>query len=156
MKYQFTLPAFPNSKFEMDISFWTGKSKLFKDETQVERSTEKGKPFLISDPNGDFVKAYPKPSFLDIVPTLQIDDIKYSIVERLPWYLMIFALLPFLLVFTGGGLGGGIGAVASLFNLQILRDNNAGNIKYLKVIGVTCAAFSVYFLIAQVVAGLFW
>lgn len=56
-----------------------------------------------------------------------------------------------LLVFSGGGIGGGIGAVASLYNMQLLRDNRSGIGKYLKVISVTCAAFAIYFLLAMII-----
>jgi len=66
MKYQFTLPEFPNSNFEMQTSFWTGKSKLFNDEIPVQQSTEKGKPFLIPNSEGQFINAYPKAAFPDI------------------------------------------------------------------------------------------
>lgn len=31
MKHQFTLPSFPNSNFEIEASFWTGKQILYKD-----------------------------------------------------------------------------------------------------------------------------
>lgn len=57
MKHQFTLPALPDSNFEIEVSYWTGKQTLYKDEVPVERSTEKGKPFLIQDNKGDIVKS---------------------------------------------------------------------------------------------------
>lgn len=152
MKHQFTLPNFPNVNFEMEISFWTGKSKLFKDEMQVERSIELGKPFLIPDSNGKIVKAYPKPTFPDIIPVLEIDDHKYHIVEKLAWYQAVLAVLPFSLAFIGGGaLGGAIGAVASLLNLQILRNEKLGKIKYLYVVNVTLIAYATYFFLALMI-----
>lgn len=150
MNSQFTLPNFPDSTFEMKYSTWFGTQSLYKDDQLVERSTEIGKPFLIPDSNGKIVKAYPKSAFPAIIPVLEINDIKYSIVERLPWYQMAFALLPFLLAFIGGGalgavLAGVIGAVASLLNLLILRSDQFGKIKYLYVINVTLIAYASYF-----------
>lgn len=56
-----------------------------------------------------------------------------------------------LLAFTGGGIDGGIGAVESLYNMQLLRDNRPGISKYLKVIGITCAAAALYFALAIVI-----
>lgn len=150
MKHQFTLPNFPDSTFEIEVSFWTGKQILYKNEVLVEQSVEIGQPFLIPDSNGKIVKAYPKSAFPDIIPVLEINDIKYSIVERLRWYQMAFALLPFLLVFIGSGalgavLAGVIGAVASLLNIVILRNDQFGKIKYLYVINVTLIAHASYF-----------
>jgi len=154
MKYQFTLPDFPDSNFEIEVSFWTGKQTLYKDEVLVERSSEKGKPFLIPDNNGDIVKAFPKSAFPDIIPVLQINNLKYNIVEKLKWYQAVLAVMPFSIVFIGGGaLGGGIGAVAFMLNLQLLRSEDNGNLKYLKAIGVTIAAFAIYFLISKVIWG---
>lgn len=151
MKHKFTIPNLPDSNFEIEVSFWTGKQTLYKDNEPVQQSTEKGKPFLIPDNNGGIVKAYPKASFPEIVPALEIDNIKYNVIEKLPWHQSALSLLPMLLVFTGGGIGGGIGAVASLYNMQLLRDNRPGIGKYLKVIGVTCAAAALYFALAIVI-----
>ena len=146
MKHQFTLPSFPDSNFEIEVSFWTGKQILFKDEVLVERSVEIGKPFLIPNDNGGIVKAYPKAKFPDIIPVLEINDLKYNIVEKLKWYQAVLAVMPFSLAFIGGGaLGGGIGAVASLLNLQILRNEKLGKIRYLYVVNVTLIAYASYF-----------
>jgi len=79
MKHQFTLPSFPDSNFEIEVSFWTGKQTLYKDEVLVERSSEKGKPFLIPNHNGGILKAYPKATFPEIVPALEIDNIKHNV-----------------------------------------------------------------------------
>lgn len=154
MKHRFSLPAFPNSNFQIEVSFWTGKQILYKDEVLVERSVEIGKPFLIPDSNGKIVKAYPKAAFPDIIPVLEINNLKYNIVEKLKWYQAVLAVMPFSIVFIGGGaLGGGIGAVAFMLNLQLLRNDDNGNLKYLKAIGVIIAAFAIYFLVSAVIWG---
>lgn len=154
MKHQFTLPDFPNANFEIEVSFWTGKQTLYKDNSPVERSAEKGKPFLIPDNSGDIVKAYPKATFPDILPVLEINKLKYNIVEKLKWYEAVLAVMPFSIVFIGGGaLGGGIGAIAFILNLQLLRNEDNANIKYLKAICVTMAAFAIYFLVSTVIWG---
>lgn len=96
MRYQFTLPNFHNTYFEMKISTWLGKQILCKDDILVEQSTEKRKPFLTSDTNGNTLKVYPKTAIPEIVPDLEINNKKYTTVEKLPWYQMVFALLPLL------------------------------------------------------------
>lgn len=152
MKHQFTLPDFPDSNFQIEVSFWTGKQTLYKDEVLVERSSEKGKPFLVPDHNGDIVKAYPKATFPDIIPVLEINNLKYNIVEKLKWYQAVLAVMPFTLAFIGGGaLGGGIGAVAALLNLQVLRNEKLGKIRYLYVVNITIAAYAAYFFLALMI-----
>ena len=151
MNNQFTLPNFPDSTFEMKYSTWFGIQSLYKDDQLVERSTEKGKPFLIPSKTGEILKAYPKAGFPNIVQALEINNIQHNIVEKLKWYDFAIALLPFCLVFifNGTGIIIGIALAAFLTNLDILRNNNTKNIKYLKVIGLTVAVAAFYFLAVQ-------
>lgn len=44
MKHSFTLPQFTGTALEIEISRWTGKSRLWKDGIELERSCERGKP----------------------------------------------------------------------------------------------------------------
>ncbi|MNK21758.1 hypothetical protein D3C87_400250 [compost metagenome] len=150
MKYLFNLPDFPDSSFVMQITFWTGKQILFKNGALVEQSGEKGKPFLIPDENETVVKAYPKPSLPDFAPILIINGEKHRIVAKLPWYQLVLALLPLLLLY-GGALGGGAGAIAAMLNMQVFRNEDSAAVKYFKVIGITIAAFAVYFLLVRVI-----
>lgn len=148
MKHTFTLPEFPNSTFEMETSIWTGKPTLAMDGELISRSGEKGRPFLIPTDSEEHVKAYPKPSYLDMVPALEIDGIRHNIVDKLKWYEYVLCLVPLLLVFIGGGLGGAIGGVGAVSNLQIMRTDGSNATKYLKVIAVSMAAYLVYFVAA--------
>lgn len=150
MKYNFRLPDFPNSNFEMETSIWTGKSALFMDNLRVEQSNEKGKPFLIPTDNGGFVKAFPHQSLPDFVPTLEINGIKNHVAEKLKWFQYAIGGLPILLLFFGGAIGGGIGAVATSINFNIFRQDGTEISKYAKVIGVILVSYIFYFLLATI------
>ncbi len=154
MKQTFELPDFPNSSFEIETSLWTGKTTLHKDNVKIDRSKEKGKPFLISKTNGDIVKAYPKSSFPEFIPTLEINGNKYQIVEKLQWFQYILGGLPILLLFVGGAIGGAIGAVGSMVNFSIFRQDGPETLKYLKVIGVVIVSFSLYFILSALISEL--
>ncbi|MEJ5145372.1 hypothetical protein [Sphingobacterium sp. MYb388] len=151
MNSQFTLPNFPDSTFEMKYSTWFGVQSLYKDDQLVERSTEKGKPFLIPSKTGEILKAYPKAGFPNIIQALEINNIQHNIVEKLKWYDFAIALLPLCLVFifNGTGIIIGIALAAFLTNLDIIRNSNTKKNKYLKVIGVTVAVAAFYFLAVQ-------
>jgi hypothetical protein len=151
MNSQFKLPDFPDSNFEMKYSTWFGEQTLYMDDLPLERSNEKGKPFLIPSHAGKILKAYPKAGFPNIVRALVIDSIQYRIVERLKWYDFAIALLPFCLVFIfkGNSISIGIAVAISISNLEILRNNNSQSMKYLKVIGLTVFAAAVYYLMSQ-------
>lgn len=148
MKYNFKLPDFPNSDFEIETSIWTGKSKLSMDNLQLEQSKEKGNPFLIPSTNGEFVKAFPKQSLPDFVPTLEINGIKNQIVEKLKWVQYAIGGLPILLLFIGGAIGGVIGALGAMTNFNIFRQEGSEMSKYLKVIGIVIVSYILYSLIA--------
>lgn len=147
MKYNFQLLDFPNSNFEIETSIWTGKSKLQMDNIQEEQSKEKGKPFLIPLAIGDFVKAFPKTSFPDLVPKLEINGIENQIVEKLKWFQYLIGGLPILLLFLGGALGGGIGALGAIINFNIFRKDGTEFSKYTKIIGIVFGSYILYFLI---------
>ncbi|PRD57140.1 hypothetical protein [Sphingobacterium gobiense] len=151
MKHQFTLPHFQSSTFEIETSIWTGRPTLFKDGIAISRSDEKGKPFLIPDDSGEIVRAYPKPRYTDIAPALEIDGIRYDTVDKLAWHQYTLCLIPLLLLFIGGGIGGIIGGVASAFNLQTIRATKSVTTNYLKVIGITLLAFALYFFVVYLI-----
>ncbi len=153
MKHPFALPHFPDAFLEIETSIWTGRTKLFKDGIELERSSEKGKPFFVESDAGEAIKIYPKATFTELTPLLEIDGIKYSTQEKLPWYQNVLALLPMmLLIIVGGGLGGGIGAAGWILNLKTLKGNEPATTKYLKVIGISILSYVLYMLVAYLLA----
>lgn len=141
MKYSVTLPQFENAQLELEISIWTGKMKLWKDDVLFERSSEKGRPFRVPNSVGEIVEIYPKFTAPDMVPALEIDGVKHNIVEKLPWYQYALAFIPLLMIFGGGALGGAIGGMATVLNLHSFRSEESDLMKYLKVLGVTAMAY---------------
>ncbi|MEO6303023.1 MAG: hypothetical protein ABIP51_07605 [Bacteroidia bacterium] len=148
MKQHFQLPDFPNSNFEIETSIWTGKSKLLKDNVLIEQSSERGKPFLIPNKNGELIKAFPKPSLPDFAPTLEINGTKHQIVEKLKWFQYVLGGLPIILLFVGGAIGGAIGALGVMLSYNAFRQEGTETSKYLKVIGFVLGSFVLYFVIA--------
>lgn len=155
MRYPFTLPQFPDSTLEIETSIWTGRPTIWKDGVKLGRSVERGKPFLAEAASGEVYKIYPKQSFAAPLPALEIDGIKYDVRKKLAWYENVVALLPVLLVFIGGGLGGGIGVVATVQNLKIFQTNDNALVKYAKVIGVSLLSYLLYILITYLIVKFF-
>ena len=151
MIYKFLLPDFPNAEFGLETSIWSGKSKLYMDDKPLEQLKEKGTPFLIPTADGGVVKAYTRPALPDIIPVLEIDGVKYRIVEKLQWYQYALGALPILLVIVGGAIGGVFGAVGVVTNYNIFRGEGSETSKYLKVIGIVVAMYALYFVIATFV-----
>jgi hypothetical protein len=148
MKHSFQLPDLPGSDFVIETSLMSGKSILYKDNVPVEQSREKGKPYLIPTPAGNFLKAYPKRVPLEFVPTLEIDGTVHHIVAKLSWYEYLIGGLPFMLVFIGGLIGGALGAAGMVTNYSVFRGESTATVKYLKIIGITVGVYFAYFLLA--------
>ena len=117
-------------------------------------SDENGRPFLIPNGTNDLVKAFPKPSFPDFIPTLEINGVKNLIADKLKWYQYVLGGLPILLIFVGGLVGGVLGALAAITNFNIFRQVGTETSKYLKVIGITTAAFILYFVLVTLITEL--
>lgn len=146
VKHKFELSGFPYSEFEIETSVWTGKSTLYMDNVEVKKSLTKGKPFELLKPDGTLVFAYPKKSFPDFIPKLEINGELNNVVEPLEWYEYVVGGLPIILMFIGGLIGGVIGVLACLANFNIFREEKSSVIKYLKVFAITIVSFIGYFL----------
>jgi len=152
-KFDFTLPDFPNDKFEFENNIFSGKATLKQNGTLVEQSKEKGKPFLIKRNNEEIVKAFPKANIPDIsAQYLSIDNQKYQMADKLKWYEYIIGGLPILIVFGGGAIGGMIGGAATVINYTFFRGDDTTVNKYLKVVGVNVLCL----VLLMFTAGLFY
>ncbi|MCL2141500.1 MAG: hypothetical protein FWH46_01275 [Methanimicrococcus sp.] len=146
IKYPFTLPEFPDSKFEYERGAWN--YQLYKDEVILTPSKkEKGRPYILNSDNGEEIKIFLKPQLLgyDPVPIVEVNGNVTLIAEKLPWYKYAIAFIPILLL-TGGLIGGFIGGVAILFNSKIIRDGSSPLVQYIKMIFVSGLAFVLTFL----------
>jgi len=156
MTYNFALPMFPGSNFQMEKSNWTGKLKLFKDGVLLEQLNENGKPFLIPTDNGKMIKAFPK-TYHFYQFFLEIAGKRYYITKKYTWYEYVIGFLPIVLAAFGSGFLHSpayvfmllfIGLGGSSLNISlILSLEEKSSIKYLKVIGVSVVCFFAYYLI---------
>jgi len=152
-KFEFTLPDFPNDKFEFENNIFSGKATLKQNGILVEQSKEKGKPFLIKRANDEIVKAFPKANIPDIsAQSLSINNQKHRMAEKLKWYEYVIGGLPILIIFGGGIIGGMIGGAATVVNYTFFRGEDTTVNKYLKVLGVNILC-TVLFMFT---AGLFY
>lgn len=94
MRNSFKLPYFPNSELEIETSIWTGRSRIWKDSIELDRSSENGKPFLADTDSGRFLKIFPKYVFGKLTPKLEIIGTSYTIKTKLAWYEYIITILP--------------------------------------------------------------
>lgn len=143
--FEFTLSDFPNDNFEFENILFSSKATLKQNGIAVERSTEKGKPFLIKNNNGEIVKGFIKMNFPDFsAPVLSINGQKNHMTFKLKWYEYLIGGFPLILILGGGIIMGLIVGGAVYSNYSFFRSNDPTSTKYLKVIGVNVVCLIVF------------
>ncbi|WP_338409765.1 hypothetical protein [uncultured Flavobacterium sp.] len=151
MKTKFNLPNFSTSQLEYQYNWFTGAITFYQNGSLVEKSKEKGTPLLLKNDLGTLVKVYQKKSFPDFSHLiLTIDEKENLINKRLKGLDLFLAYIPVLLVFLGGMVGGALGGVASVINVNLLRKNYNKPLRYFWVFFVLFIVIAFYFLILKI------
>lgn len=99
--------------------FFSGP-RLLLDGQPASKGPKRGQ-LLLRRNDGVNVIAQLRGVFVDPIPQVTVDGKPIKIAEPLPWYVWVWSGLPLILLFLGGALGGGLGAVAMTINGRIFR-----------------------------------
>ena len=126
--------------------FFSGP-RLMLDGQPAPKGPKRGQ-LLLRRNDGSDVIAQLRGVFVDPIPQVTIDGKTIKIVEPLPWYVWIWCGLPLVLLFLGGALGGGLGAVAMTINGRIFRADMHGALKFAITGAISLVATLVFFTLA--------
>lgn len=148
-KQKFAVSQLPQIQFEIEQHLLSGKIKLKADDKYIECERRDKNLFNYYDAMGNLFAIYIKPQlfgmgfhvFVNKVP-LETSAFQGA---ALKWYEIVLAFLPLVLI-MGGAIGGGIGALAAVINMNLFKGNASH--RYLKVVGVTVLAIVIYSIIA--------
>ncbi len=148
LKFQIDYPNFNSKELVVRGSYY-GRPKLFLDGKKVKSITRnifsRKRKYKIEDDNGIPVDILLSQRWLDAIPHLEIDGNKIIIRGALKWYEYLWIIIPIILLFIGGGIGGLIGSIGTLTNSILFRKFTSPFAKYL-VTGVnTLVAFILFF-----------
>ena len=149
IRQTFTSEKIPNVTFRIEQNIFTGKIKLFANDKLLEQAKNQAKTFIYADRLYNESTITIKPHFLAIGFKVYINEDEMEIpssAKKLKWYDHLLIILPYILLFFGGALGGSIGVATSLYNYKTL--SNEQNNKYAKVIAAIILSYAVYFIIA--------
>jgi hypothetical protein len=104
--------------------------------------------YWLTRPDGSRVKARLVKGFTNLIPAVVVGSLRYDVGPKLPAFLVAFAVVPLLLLFVGGAVGGLCGGVGWVFNNQIARTSLPTLLKIPLMLGVAAVAFGVYVLVA--------
>jgi hypothetical protein len=120
MDFPFTLPGYPNFPLVFRLGIVKSPAILYNNKPLPRQ----GRNFILPLSNGIELELKLK-YFKDldvILPRIEFQNQLIRLAPPLPAYQYIFFLLPLVLVFVGGAIGGSLGAAAAYYNMYNLHD----------------------------------
>ncbi len=115
-------------------------------------ATRTGKrSFALPTRDGRTIEATIRSGLGDPYPTLDVSGERHPTGPKLPATLRVLAFLPFVMIYVGGAIGGGIGGLGFVANLAVGRTRLPSAAKALIMIGVGVAVFIVWLAIAAAI-----
>jgi hypothetical protein len=144
MNYSVNLEGFEGQKIEVQPAGFFGSPKLLVNGVEARKGPKRGTMILRRNDGREVVAAWSN-SFLD-VPKLVVDNKTIHVVKPLAWYEWIWNGWPIVLLFVGGALGGGLGALALSINLSVFRSEQNTFFKYFLTGAISVGAVIVYLI----------
>jgi hypothetical protein len=126
--------------------FFSGP-RLLLDGQPAAKGPKRGQ-LLLRRNDGSPVIAQLRGVFIDPIPQVTIDGKAIKIAEPLPWYVWVWSGLPLVLLFLGGALGGGLGAVAMTINGRIFRADMHSALKFAITGAISLVTMLLFFTLA--------
>jgi hypothetical protein len=145
-----SVPGFESQRIAVQTGGAFGTSKLWVNGQLAPSAAKKGR-YLLRRDNGTEAEAYFKGGFPDPTPVLVVGDQKIRFAAPLAWYEWAWAAFPLVLIFLGGAIGGGLGAVAATFNVGLFRSEKPVFVKYALSAAISFAAFFIWVLIVSAI-----
>ena len=140
MKYFLNWPEKGINNIIIETSLWS-EATIKQSNEKLEAVKEKDPFYLVLDENGNRKKLYLKGLKLNFKPKGIIDDEQKLLTREFAEYEYFLAFLPLVLIAIGGMLGGALGMIGMLINMEILRNNKKGLKRVFLVIGFTILIF---------------
>jgi hypothetical protein len=123
------IPGFDRQRIEVELPGTFSAAKLYVNGQVLDRD-KKGQYLLRADDGREMAASF-KGGFPDPVPVLVVNGQTIRLAEPMPWYQLVWAFFPFVLVLVGGLVGGLIGGVTAAMNAQIMRSQQPAPVRYL-------------------------
>ena len=143
MRYQVNLEGISKHRIEVETPGALRGPRVLTDGQPAPKGKKRGQYLLRCDDGRESV-AELKGFFLDPVPQVLWAGKKITLAEPLKWYQWIWSAVPIVLVFLGGAIGGAIGFVGTTLNVQILRSDMNGLLRYGGTALISVGAFVTY------------
>ena len=130
MNYRISVAGFEGRDIQVKSAGFFSDYKLFVDGQQAPKGPKRDQMVIRRNDGVETIATWKRAVLGLDVPQLVIENQVISVVKPLQWYEWLWSGLPIILVFTGGALGGAIGALAFALNAKIFRAEANGFLKY--------------------------
>jgi hypothetical protein len=126
-------------------NWFTGRSTITVGGQQIP-TTGRGR-FALPTTSGQTTEARVRAQMLDPYATVEVGGQKYRTGPAVPLGVRIVGLLPLLLVFWGGLVGGLIGALGVAANFWVIREVKSTALKVLALVGVLAVTVVIWLVV---------
>ena len=153
MNYPICIPGFEGRDLQVKSTGFFSDYKLIVDGQPAPKGPKRDQMVLRRNDGVETIATWKRAVLGLDVPQLLVDNQVISLVKPLRWYEWLWSGLPIILVFTGGALGGAIGALAFTLNAKIFRAEPNGFLKYLFTAAVSILSVLLLLLIVFLIFG---
>jgi len=147
MRLEVQHPAFKTQRLAVESAGWFTGPRLLVNGSVAKK--QKGR-YLVAADSGTETVIQVKYNFLDPIPTIKIGDESVVLAKPLRWYEYLWMGLPVVLIFSGGAIGGFVGAVAAGASGRIFRSDRGFVAKYGFSALITIGAVVAYAVLATI------
>jgi hypothetical protein len=144
VRVKFKLPETDGPEIEVIDPFWTLRPKVYVDQKEIKHLKEKGKPYSIKLTDGTIKKIFIDDGLPDFVLHVWVDGKKLPLLRKLHAWEYVIAYSPLVLLSLGGAIGGGLGAIAAVTNLKILRFNCPTILRIILILAVISVVITLF------------
>lgn len=148
-----SVPGFEGREVSVEIGSAFGKPKLFVDGLPAPPGDKKGH-YALRRADGQIVPASFKGGFPDPIPMLEVGGHKIRLAEPLSTPQWIWAGFPLILILLGGAIGGLLGGLATVLNVQVMRSSWPVAARWAACAGLTFVAFALWLVVGTALQGL--
>lgn len=151
MEHPLQIPGFDDGSLQVSTGTW--KTDLLYRGQPVKFVKNQAE---LTNQAGETVTLTRKPGMTDVLPSFVLNGEVYRVRPPLPWYQVALAMLPLILIFVGGAIGGGLGGGAYALNLGILRKEEwPSALRVTAVVLMLPVAFTAYLVLGSLILALF-
>jgi len=148
MQLEVQHPAFRVQRLSVETAGWLRGPQLVLNGTVVKKQLGR---YTVAADSGAETSIQLRYNYLDPIPKLAIGDNAVELANSLTWYEYAWMGIPFVLVLSGGGLGGLVGLIAAHANGRVFRSDHSSSVKYGLSGLVTLGSFGVFLVLVSLI-----